>query len=229
VSAVERGHLQGVTVERLRQLFAPLDARVLVEPRWRGAELERLLDEEHAAVQSTLASRLEREGWEPMLEVTYAIGGERGSIDTLAVKPESRAVLVAEVKTDVAAAEAVGRKLDEKRRLAPEIVRQRLGWTPVVVGAVLVMPESSRLRRLLAGQAQALARMFPIGSRRVASWLHRPTEPLAATWFLSDISARNARRVSVHPRGSRHRAESPPTHVVSVEREPDEPPLRILR
>jgi hypothetical protein len=55
------------------------------------------------------------------------------------------------VKTDIASSEAIGRKVDEKARLAPAIVHARHGWTPVSVGRILVMPESMRLRRLVIG------------------------------------------------------------------------------
>ncbi len=229
VSAVERGHLAGMSVQTLRTLFGALDARVLIEPRWRGAELDRLLDSRHALVVDHLAGRLDAAAFPPLVEVTYAIGGERGSIDVLGVNAGRRAALVCEVKTDIAAAEAVGRKLDEKRRLAPSIVAERLGWTPSVVGAVLVMPESPRLRRLLAGPAASLARMFPVASRGVRSWLRDPDAPLAATWFLSGITPGNARRVG-RPHSGRRRGEpGSAVTVLNVDPPDSEPPSRILR
>ena len=213
----------------LRSIFSALDARVLIEPRWRGAELDRLIDSEHARIVNHLAGRLESAGFAATIEVTYAIGGERGSIDILGLDPARRAALVGEVKTDIAAAEAVGRKLDEKQRLAASVVRDRFGWTPQVVGVVLVMPESPRLRRLLAGPAASLARMFPVASRGVASGLRNPTRPLAATWFLSDISPRNKRRV----RGQNSaRRRVPPPSAGAIPRSDlhhAEPSRRILR
>ena len=195
VSLVERGHLESVAFGLLRRLFGALEVRLSLVAMWRGAELERLLDEEHAAIVAATAARLERDGWHALIEVTYSRYGERGSIDVLGVLPSARAVLVCEIKSDVPSAETTGRKLDEKRRLAPSIVRERLGWEPGVVGAVLVVPESPRIRRLLAGPAVALARAFPIASRAVASWLKQPDAPLAATWFLTFTNARNPRRV----------------------------------
>src|SRR5574338_465047 len=75
VSNVERGHLSAVTVNALRLLFAVLDARLLLEPRWRGAAVDRLLDSEHAAIANVLAARLERDGWLAMIEVTYSVNG----------------------------------------------------------------------------------------------------------------------------------------------------------
>lgn len=229
VSNVERGHLAGVAVQTLRSLFGAVDARVLIEARWRGAELEGLLDAEHAAICAATAGRLERFGWTSLQEVTYAFGTERGSIDVLGVDAARRAVLVCEIKSDVPSAEATGRKLDEKRRLAPLITRDRLGWTPAAVGTVLVLPESRRLRDLLGGPAEVLARMFPVHSRRVTAWLRRPAGALAATWFLRDITARNGPRVRAARAGSSAGPRPPGRLPLSVTEHDAEPPIRILR
>ena len=206
-----------------------MEGRVWIEPRWRGAELDRLLDADHAAIGRAVAARLETAGWQVMLEVTYAIGGEQGSVDVLAVQSTWRAALVVEIKSDVPSAEATGRKLDVKRRLAATIVRDRLGWTPAVVGAILVLPESTRLRDLLAGPARVLGLMFPIASRQVRAWLRKPSAPLAATWFLSGITLRNAPRVQ----RTRFAAPSPASRravvASSVESGDEGPPARILR
>jgi transcriptional regulator with XRE-family HTH domain len=229
VSEIERGHLTATPVRTLRSLFGAVEARLLLEPRWRGAELDRLLDVDHAAIVEAVARRLERAGWQALVEVTYALGAERGSIDVLALQPTRRAALVIEVKSDIPSAEATARKLDEKRRLASSIVQARAGWTPAIVGAVLVLPESVRLRRLLKGSAAALARAFPVASRSVSSWLQDPVSTMAATWFLSDIAARNARRVRTGP-SRRPRVASAGNGVDAiVDLDPHEPPVRILR
>lgn len=229
VSNVERGHLAGVAVQTLRSLFGAVEARVLIEPRWRGAELDRLLDAEHAAICAAVARQLERYGWASLQEVTYAYGTERGSIDVLGVDAARRAVLVCEIKSDVPSAEGTGRKLDEKRRLAPLITRERLGWAPSSVGTVLVLPESTRLRDLLGGPAEVLARMFPVASRRVAAWLRQPTGSLAATWFLRDITARNGPRVRAARGGASPAARPPGRSPLNVPEHDEEPPIRILR
>lgn len=203
ISTVERGHLEDLKVGAIRRIFGRVDARLLVEPRWRGAELERLLDVDHAAIVEAVAQRLEAAGWTVLVETTYAYGPERGSIDVIGVRADRRAVVACEIKTDVPAADAVARKLDEKRRLVPLIVRDRFGWTPAVVGAVLAMPESPRLRRVLTGPAASLARAFPIASRRVSAWLRDPDGPLAATWFLSNMALSNPRLVRTGSAGSK--------------------------
>jgi hypothetical protein len=179
---------------------------------WRGADLDRLIDEGHARLVGAAARRLEAAGWIVRLEATYSEYGERGSIDILGLRPVERACLVVEVKSAIGSAESTGRKLDEKARLAPAIVASREGWRPETVGRVLVVPDTTSLRRLFAREP-ILARMLPVEALAVRTWLRRPVGALAATWFLSGSS------VSAGRRGSRVR---PPRHtrVSSVERAP---------
>lgn len=203
VSRLEAGHVTEATVELLRRVFLALEARLDLAPRWRGAELERLLDADHASVVERVAAALERAAWAVAVEVTYSDFGERGSIDVLATRADVRAALVVEVKTAITSAERVGRKLDEKARLARSIVRERDGWTPAVVGRALAMPERSTLRRIVEA-TPVLRRMFPVGGRELAGWLRGPTGDVAAMWFLSGIAPRNGRRAvgpSRAPRG----------------------------
>jgi transcriptional regulator with XRE-family HTH domain len=195
ISTIERGHLDGSSLRTIRKLGAALEVRVELTPSWRGAELDRLLDAEHARLVAATARRLEAVGWLIRLEVTYSEYGERGSIDVLGLRPGERACLVVEVKSTIASAEATGRKLDEKARLAPGIVLRREGWRPEVVGRVLVVPETSSLRRLMTGSS-ALAHMLPIDAAAVRAWLRRPIGTDAATWFLSGSNGTAARRGS---------------------------------
>jgi len=185
ISRAERGWLEDLTLRVIRAIFAALEARVQLAPRWKGAELERLLDEDHAALVAEVARRLERLDWEVEVEVTYSEFGERGSIDLLGLKPAERAVVVVEVKTDVASSEAIGRKVDEKARLAPKIVAGRHGWVPASIGRLVVMPESMRLRRVV-DRHPVIGRMFQAKAVGVRRWLRQPTGGMAGLWFLSN-------------------------------------------
>ena len=207
VSRAERGWLEDLSLRTVRRLFESLEARVQLAPRWKGAELERLLDEDHSLVVADVARRLESFGWTVAIEVTYSEFGERGSIDVLGMQAVRRACVVVEVKTDIASTEAVGRKVDEKARLAPGIVMARLGWTPTSVGRLLVMPESMRLRRLVE-RHQVIARMFPVDGVAIRRWLLRPSGATAGTWFLSN-TGREATRGSTRARLPRTRAKPP--------------------
>lgn len=186
---------RGPDARVIRAIFAALEARVQLAPRWKGAELERLLDEDHSVVVAEVVRRLEGLGWRVEIEVTYSEYGERGSIDVLGTQAAERAVVVVEVKTDIASTEAVGRKIDEKARLAPGIVRERLGLSPTTVGRLLVLPESMRLRRIVK-RHPVIGRMFPPEANAIRQWLRRPIGTMAGLWFLSDTTLGTTREAS---------------------------------
>jgi transcriptional regulator with XRE-family HTH domain len=192
VSRAERGWLEDLTLRTIRALFGALEARVQLAPRWKGAELERLLDEDHSVVVTEVARRLETLGWTVEIEVTYSEFGERGSIDVLGLRATERSIVVIEVKTDIGSSEAVGRKVDEKARLAPAIVAARHGWRPVSVGRLVVMPDSMRLRRMVE-RHPIVARMFPVDAIAIRRWLRRPAGTMAGLWFLSDMDRKTVR------------------------------------
>jgi hypothetical protein len=85
----------------LRRVLAALDAWLVAEVRWRGAALDRLLDEDHATIVALVVSLLTAYGWETRVELTYSEFGERGSFDILAWHAPSRTLLVIEIKTDL--------------------------------------------------------------------------------------------------------------------------------
>ena len=55
VSRIERGHLDGVTVEAIRAVAAALDIRIDLVSRYRGGELDRLLAAGHSALHESVA------------------------------------------------------------------------------------------------------------------------------------------------------------------------------
>jgi transcriptional regulator with XRE-family HTH domain len=195
VAELELGRIDRTTLRTIRAVLGTLDVRAEIQPRGRFADLERLADAAHDALIAGGAPPLERLGWQPALEVTYSEYGERGSIDILAVLPGARAALVIEAKTELGSAEAVGRKLDEKARLVPRIVRRLYGWEPVAVGRVLLLPETSRLRRTFASSG-ALGRMLPDDPARLRAWLRQPSGAVAAAWFLSPATRGGTRRTA---------------------------------
>lgn len=201
ISRAERGWIEDLTLRLIRAIFAGLEARVQLAPRWKGAELERLLDEDHSRLVEVVARRLEGLGWTVELEVTYSEYGERGSIDVLGLRPGERAIVVVEVKTDIPSSEAVGRKVDEKIRLAPGIVVKRHGWKAASLGRIVVMPDTSRNRRLVDNGA-VIGRMFPVDAVAVRRWLKQPSGAMAGLWFQPDIRPATGRagRTPIAPR-----------------------------
>jgi transcriptional regulator with XRE-family HTH domain len=210
VSVVERGHVDRVSLRTLRRILAALDAAVFVEVRWRGGALDRLLDAEHSAAVAAVIGLLQRHGWLVELEVTYSEWGERGSYDVLALHPASAALLVVEVKTDLASIEATLRKLDEKRRLAPRVARERYGWRHRTVSPLLVMPEDRTLRRRVALHDRLFRQAFSSRNVAVKRWLARPVGGIAGLLFVPRIERSSAvRRPGGRTRVDRGRSLSP--------------------
>jgi hypothetical protein len=192
-------------VKTVRQLFAVVDARLNLEARWRGGEIDRLIDARHAAIGGAAADVLIADGWRVLQEVTYAVYRERGSIDLLGVKDAPSIAVVMEIKSEVTSWEETQRKFDEKVRLLPRIVYERLGWRPRVVGAVMALDDSMTNRRRIAALGSAADHAYPARTREVRRWLRQPSGPLRGIWFLSSIPARGGS----DGRGGSHRVRRP--------------------
>lgn len=197
-SDAELGRLDTMTLGAIRRLFATCDALVDLNVRGRPGDDERLLDEVHADLVRAIGEYLAARGWTCWFEVTYSQYGERGSIDVLAVRGD--AVLVVEVKSDLSSLEATLRKLDEKTRLAAQIVFERTGKRPSVVGRLLVLPEASTPRRRVAAHAVVFDGALPARGRTVREWLDRPASAMAGLLFLSPGATGGAGRRAVSGR-----------------------------
>lgn len=169
ISKLEREGPVGFTVRTLRRVCEPLDIDLQVYGRWRGGELDRLLDAGHAGLQARFAQLLEAAGWIVRAEVTFSHYGERGSIDLLAFHPATGTLLVVEIKTVIADLGGLLRPLDMKVRLAHDVART-LGWNARVVVPCLVTAEDSTARRRVAGH-EALFRRFDRRGWEARHWL----------------------------------------------------------
>ena len=198
VSLIERGQLERVSLRLLRKVVAALDAELVMFVRWRGGDLDRLLDERHAWLGGMAADEIGREGWTVLPEVTYSVFGERGSIDLLAWHATTRTLLVIEIKTEITSAEETLRRHDQKVRLARDIVRERFGWEPLVIGRLIVLPDSSTTRRQVERHKALFGRAYPQRNVEVRRFLRRPTSSsLAGIWFLSDTTGVRGKARSV--------------------------------
>ena len=195
ISAVERGSVAGVSLATLERVAAALGARLDVAVRWRGEQLDRLLDEAHATLVEQVVRLLRELGWEVAVEVSFAVAGERGSIDVLAFHSASRTLLVVEVKSVVPDSQATLMTLDRKVRIAPGIARAR-GWSPVVIGRLLVVGEGSTARRRIARLDATYRTTLPDRGAAVRGWLRRPRGVLAGLVFLSFTSQGGTRRTT---------------------------------
>ena len=199
ISVLEAGRLDDLSIRTIRAVFAALGATGTLDVRWKGGELDRLLDEGHAALGGSFVSVLARVGWETAVEVSYSHYGERGAIDILAWQSATRALLVVEIKTELESVERTLRKLDEKRRLAGGVARDRFGWAALDASCVVVLPDVSTARRRVARHDALLGPALPSRGAAVTEWL-RPTGALAGLYFLSSISRTGRIQGAVTPR-----------------------------
>ena len=199
VSAVERGDLDRVSVRTLGRMFEACGADLVMTVRWHGGDLDRLLDRAHAELVERVARLLVALGWEVHVEVSFSRYGERGSVDVLGLHPATRAALIVEVKSAITGVEETLRRHDMKVRLAPAIVRERLGVAPVLVARLLVAPDTSTVRRRIEEHAETFRRVYPLRGRAVHRWLRSPSGPMAGILLLATPSDSAPRR-RVRPR-----------------------------
>jgi hypothetical protein len=204
VAAIDRGDLDGVTVGSLVRVAGALGADVDIRMRWRGEQLDRLLDEAHAAVVDATVARLVRHGWLAEVEVSFSIWGERGSIDILAFHPSSGCLLVVEAKSVVPDSQSTLHGLDRKSRLARDIVRDR-PWAIRSVSRLLVVGASATSRRRVARLATTWDVALPARGSTVRRWLAAPTGSIAGLLFVAVDSHGGTRR----PRAARERVRKP--------------------
>jgi transcriptional regulator with XRE-family HTH domain len=197
VSRIERGHLAEVTFGAFESICRVLEIRPDLAPRWRGGELDRLLNADHAALLEGVSRRFVRlAGWISIPEVTFSIYGERGSIDLLAWHAASRSLLVVELKTAIVDIHDLLGTLDRKRRLASAIARGR-GWQPTSVSVWAAVSDTPTNRRRVAAHEVTLRSALPSRGSEVGRWLRRPSGSVAALSFLSyarQQSTRSTRR-----------------------------------
>jgi transcriptional regulator with XRE-family HTH domain len=199
VSLIERGRIDGLQVRTVRAVARAVDATWDPAVRWRGGELDRLLDEAHAGLVGRAVADITRLGWEMRAEVSYAVYGERGSIDLLGWHPPARLLLVVEVKTALTSIEETLRRHDTKVRLAQRIADERFGWRAVGTAAVLVLPDSSTARRQVGRHDAVLRAAYPLRGDDLRAWLRQPRARASGILFLPAIARGAAIRSGATP------------------------------
>jgi transcriptional regulator with XRE-family HTH domain len=184
ISRIECGQLEDVSPTALRKVADRLQIRLDTTARWRGGELDRLLNRRHAAVhESALALIAGYPGWQTVSELSFNVWGERGVIDIAAWNPERRALALDELKSEFVDPGELVRTMDTRRRLATEIARER-GWDPVVIGMWVIVADTRTNRRHLAASRRLLRGAFPADGHAMARWLRDPSESIAGLTFL---------------------------------------------
>jgi transcriptional regulator with XRE-family HTH domain len=186
VGRVGRGGASAVPLGKLRRLFRAVDARLDALVRFEGAELGRLLDARHALMAEAVVELIgSLDGWVIEPEVSFSVYGERGIIDVLAWHPGRRMLLVIELKTEVVEIGLLLGKMDQRRRLAAQLARER-GWDPAAVSTWVVIADSRTNRRALATHRAVLRAKFPVDGRRIRGWLRDPAARVDALGFLPE-------------------------------------------
>ena len=180
---IERGGAEDVTGRLLRKVCVALGARFEQRILWQGEALDRLLDREHARIVEEVVRWLRGEGWLTLVEATFAIGGERGSIDVLAFHEATGTLLVIEVKSVLPDMQGLLAGVDRKARIAPALGREH-GWQVMAVARLVVLPGDSTTRRRAGAHGATLEAALPARTSEVRRWAHDPKGSLAGILFL---------------------------------------------
>jgi hypothetical protein len=185
--------MDAVALGKLRSVAKIFEVRLVLEARWRGAELDRFVGSRHASMSEAVTRLLVDAGWEVRPEVSFNHFGERGVVDLVAWHPGTRTVLLIELKTELADINSLLGTTDRRRRLAQVIVGQ-FRWNPVRVAQWVVVAESRTNRRRLAEHRTLLRLAFPADGRSLAGWLAKPDSAVSALWFLPDSAGGSNRQ-----------------------------------
>jgi transcriptional regulator with XRE-family HTH domain len=177
----EGGHLEELTIGVIRRICEPLEIRVDLQPRSRGADLDRMVNARHSALHESVARALARDfpDWEMAHEVSFSLWGERGVIDLLLWHPGRRALLIIELKTEIVDTGDLLSTMDRRRRLAREIVKER-GWDPLTVSAWIIVAPSRTNERRISEHRSVLRSAYPADGRQMRRWLRDPVGSISA-------------------------------------------------
>lgn len=189
VSRIELGQWTDVSMANILAVAQALGIRLRLSASWEGSDLDRMISLRHSLLHEAVSRKLGRlPGWELAPEVSYASYGERGVIDILAWHAPGRLLLVIELKTEIVDVNELLGRLDQKRRLAPKVGRER-GWDPAAVSVWLVVAEGSTNRRRVSAHASVMRAALPADGRSMPAWLRAPAGSIAALSFWSNAQA----------------------------------------
>ena len=215
ISVIELGRLQEVDLATLRRVCSVLGIEISVAPRWRGPDLDRLLDAGHAAIVDAVVASFPRTAWTVELEWSFNHFGERGAIDVVAWHHGTRSLAVVEVKTRIVDLQDLLGTLDRKVRVARELLPAERGWRPLSVARIVVLPASTTSRDAIDRHAATFQAALPSRTAETKRWIDEPVGDLRSIWLLRDTSPAGAahglsarpQRVRAQPR-SRMAAEA---------------------
>jgi transcriptional regulator with XRE-family HTH domain len=209
VSDLENGRLERVSLRSSRRIASALGVDLVLDARWRGGMVDRLLDRGHAALVEVVSGRLAAEGWLVEPEFTFNVYGDRGSVDVLGWHPAHRALLLVEVKTELTDLQAMLLSMSKKVRVVPTVVAEERGWDRHALGRLLIVAGTTANRSVARRHATMFGMTFPQASREARSWIRAPEADLAALWFVTPM-AQGHRAIGPRRRVQAPRAQRPP-------------------
>jgi transcriptional regulator with XRE-family HTH domain len=199
VSRIERGQCGSVQLDRVRDVADALGVRTDLSAWWRGGDLDRMLNARHSELHESVARYFaaRHPTWELFPEVSFSLWGERGVIDILVWHPGRRALLVIELKTDIADVNELVGVVDRKRRLARTVAADR-GWDPKTISVWVIVADGRTNRRRVTAHRAMLRNAFSADGRRMSGWLARPLGAVAALSYWREAGSERSGRAA-HP------------------------------
>ncbi len=197
---LEAGRLEAVSLRTARRLSARLGVELVVEARWRGGAVDRLLDRGHASIVERVTRELKNAGWFVEPEFTFNEYGDRGSVDVLAWQPEFRALLIVEAKTALTDLQSMLMSMSRKVRVVPSSVARERGWDRARLGRILVVTGTAANRSVVRRHRAVFDATFPVDSVATRGWLRSPTSDFAGLWFVTPVAVSHARTQVRRPR-----------------------------
>ena len=193
VSRIERGELAAIPIGTLRRIATELDATLSLQVRWRGEELDRLVDAAHARLQQATSELLMSLGWLVRVEVSFNHYGDRGRVDIMALHPVLRIILIIEIKSGLGDLQDTLGRLDVKVRLGRRIADD-LGWSDVSAVVPVLVIGDTRTARSVVARHDALFKRFTVRGRAALAWLRRPHggAPTGMLWFANGQDSHGA-------------------------------------
>jgi transcriptional regulator with XRE-family HTH domain len=198
VSRAENDQLRRVSVREIDRVAQVLDVSLVIDAKWNGGNVDRLIDRAHASIVEYVVKHLRELGWEVIVEYGFNHYGDRGSVDVLAWHPGTRTLLIVEVKSILTDLQATFTSFATKVRVVPALVRREFGWNAAHVGRLLVMPGSTANRSVVTNHVATFETLFPRRMPSLRTWLRKPDGPVAGVWFLATSpggTRTNVRRV----------------------------------
>lgn len=184
VSILERGFASRLSIRAVRAIGDALGIAMPLAPQWRGADLFRLLDADHAGLVNHTADRLRAAGWEIVLEYTFNHYGERGSVDLLGWHHRRSALLIVEVKTRLVDLQHLFASLARKRRIVPGLVDRERRWRCTMLGCVLVVADTTTNRTIVRSHQSSFDAALPARGWSVRHWISDPEGSCSGIQFL---------------------------------------------